>query len=130
MIYLDYFWYIKYQHISIYMKMGKGNGKRKRKREKQLAGPGGEISAHPGARACARARLRPSCGPRARETARARGSDSVTAGPPVSESGGGETALRSDGAGEPAEQGEKSAAGGLDGGSPPVARFLVHGEVD
>jgi hypothetical protein len=41
MIYLDYFWYIKYQHISIYMKMGKGNGKRKRKREKQLAGPGG-----------------------------------------------------------------------------------------
>jgi hypothetical protein len=26
--------------------------------------------------------------------------------------------------------GEKPAAGGLDGGSPPVARFLVHGEVD
>ena len=78
----------------------------------------------------ARARVRrPSCGPR-QETARARGSDSVTAGPPVSESGGGETALRSDGAGEPAERGEKSAAGGLDGGSPPVARFLVHGEVD
>jgi hypothetical protein len=26
--------------------------------------------------------------------------------------------------------GEKPTAGGLDGGSPPVARFLVHGEVD
>jgi hypothetical protein len=43
---------------------------------------------------------------------------------------GGETVLRSDGAGEPAERGEKPAAGGLDGDSPPVARFLVHGEVD
>ena len=72
---------------------------------------------------------RPSYGPRARETARARGSDGVTAGPLVSESGGG-TTPRFDGAGEPAVCGEENpAAGGLDGDSPPVARFLVHGEV-
>jgi hypothetical protein len=37
-----------------------------------------------------------------------RGDDGVAAGPLVSESGGGETALRSDGAGEPAEQGRKA----------------------
>jgi hypothetical protein len=37
---------------------------------------------------------------------------------------------RSDGVGEPAERGKKPVAGGLDGGLPPVARFLVHGEVD
>jgi hypothetical protein len=42
----------------------------------------------------------------------------------------GETASRVDGAGEPAVRGkEKPAAGGLGGDSPPVARFLVHGEV-
>jgi hypothetical protein len=37
---------------------------------------------------------------------------------------------RFDGAGEPAERGKKPAAGGLDGGLPLVARFLVHMEVD
>jgi hypothetical protein len=36
-----------------------------------------------------------------------RGDDGVAAGPLISESGGGETALRSDGAGEPAERGRK-----------------------
>jgi hypothetical protein len=42
----------------------------------------------------------------------------------------GETAPRVDGAGEPAVLGErKPAAGGLGGDSPPVTRFLVHGEV-
>jgi hypothetical protein len=47
-IYLNYFWCIKYQHINIYiyiyiyMKMGKRNGKRKKKREFMLAGPGGD----------------------------------------------------------------------------------------
>jgi hypothetical protein len=42
----------------------------------------------------------------------------------------GGTAPRFDGAGEPAVCGEENpAAGGLDGDSPPVARFLVHGEV-
>jgi hypothetical protein len=41
----------------------------------------------------------------------------------------GVTVRRSDGAGKPAERGEKPAAGGLDGDSSPVARFLVHGEV-
>jgi hypothetical protein len=53
---------------------------------------------------------RPSYGPRARETARARGSDGVTAGPPVSESGGGGevTAPRVDGASEPAVRGRKA----------------------
>jgi hypothetical protein len=32
--------------------------------------------------------------------------------------------------GEPAERGRKVGRHGLDGDSPPVARFLVHGEVD
>jgi hypothetical protein len=36
-----------------------------------------------------------------------RGDDGVAAGPLVSESGGGETALRPDGVGEPAERGRK-----------------------
>jgi hypothetical protein len=67
------------------MKMGKRNGKRKRKREFQLAGPGG-ISAHPGASARALAAQLWSTGG---ETTRVRGSDGVTAGPHVSESGGG-----------------------------------------
>lgn len=62
--------------------------------------------------------------------ARARGSDDVTAGPHAIESGGGGTAPRFDGAGEPAVCGEENpAAGGLDGDSPLVARFMVHGEV-
>jgi hypothetical protein len=37
---------------------------------------------------------------------------------------------RVDGAGEPAVRGEENpATGGLNGDSPPVARFLFHGEV-
>jgi hypothetical protein len=42
---------------------------------------------------------------------------------------GGETALRSNGAANRPSGGERPAAGGLDDGLPPVARFLVHGEV-
>jgi hypothetical protein len=74
--------------------------------------------------------LRPSYGPQARETARVRGDDDVAAGPLVSESGGGGercyglTAWANRPCG-----GERLVAGGLDGGLPPVARFLVHGEV-
>jgi hypothetical protein len=40
-IYLDYFWCIKYQYMHKYMKIGKRNGKRKKKRDFLLAGPGG-----------------------------------------------------------------------------------------
>ena len=72
----------KYQYVSIYMKMGKRNGK-KRKRNFQLVGPGG-ISAHQGASTRAGA-LAAQLRPTARETVRGRGSDGVTAGPPVSE---------------------------------------------
>jgi hypothetical protein len=53
-IYLNYFWCIKYQHIIIYMKMGKRNGKRKRKGNSCSLGRG-VILAHPGASARARA---------------------------------------------------------------------------
>jgi hypothetical protein len=124
--FLDYFWYIKYQHINIYVKMGKEMGKEK-KRNFPASRGGFRPSQARGTHARGR---RPSCGPRARETARARGSNGVTAGPHVSESRGGGTAPRFDGAGEPAVCGEENlAAGGLDGDSPPVARFLVHGEV-
>jgi hypothetical protein len=51
-IYLDYFWCIKYQYMNIYMKIGKRNGKGKKKRNSQLTGLG-EILAQ---RARARAR--------------------------------------------------------------------------
>jgi hypothetical protein len=89
-IYLNYFWCIKYQHINIYMKMGKRNGKRKRKGFSCLLGRGGGISAHRGERA--RATGGPA-GPTARETGggRRRG-----AGPHVCE-GRGLTARSSDG---------------------------------
>jgi hypothetical protein len=74
--------------------------------------------------------LRPSCGPRARETARACGEDGVAAGPLVSESGGGgERRYGLTARANRPSGGERPAAGGLDGGLPPVARFFVHGEV-
>jgi hypothetical protein len=115
----------KYQYISIYMKMGKRNGKRKRKRNFQLAGPGGNFG--PATRARASAQLRPKGegdGAGARERRR-------HCGPTCQrERRGGGTAPRFDSAGEPDVCGEENpAAGGLDGDSPPVARFLVHGEV-
>jgi hypothetical protein len=43
MIYLDYSWYIKYHHISIYIKMGKGNVKRKKKKGKPTSWAGGDF---------------------------------------------------------------------------------------
>jgi hypothetical protein len=58
-IYLNYFWCIKYQHINIYiyiyMKMGKRNGKRKRKGISCSLGRGGF---GPAERECARGRGR------------------------------------------------------------------------
>jgi hypothetical protein len=83
------------------------------------------------ARRSARARgRRPSCGPRRGDSAGARGADAVAAGPHVSESGGGKTASRFDGAGKPAARGGRiPAASGLGGDSPTVARFLDNGEV-
>ena len=106
--------------------MGKGEEKEKRKGISSQVGRGW-FSAQPGARrarARAPAQLRPAGG----ETARARGSNGVTAGPPVNESGG-ETASRFHGAGEPAVRGEENpAAGGLDGDSPPATRFLGNGQ--
>jgi hypothetical protein len=77
-------------------------------------------------RECARARMRwPSCGP-GQGTARAREGDSVAAGPTCQrEWEGEENGVRLTGGGdEPAGRGEDPAAGGLGGGSPPVARFL------
>jgi hypothetical protein len=57
-VYLNYFWCIKYQHIIIYMKMGKRNRKRKREGNSCLLGRG-EILAHLGARARARQAAQP-----------------------------------------------------------------------
>ena len=79
----------------------------------------------PARRECARARMRrPSCGP-GQGTARAREGDGVAAGPTCQrEREGEENGVRLTGGGEPAVRGEDPAAGGLGGGSPPVARFL------
>jgi hypothetical protein len=46
LIYLDYFWCIKYQYMNLYMKIGKRNGKKKRKRDFPANWAGG-ISAQP-----------------------------------------------------------------------------------
>jgi hypothetical protein len=95
--------------------------KKKNKKGFLLCWAGGRVFGPP-RRERARARLRPGCGPRVRETAQVRGDDGVAVGPLVSESGGGETALRPDGVGELAERGRKAgrrwarrrfAAGGL-----------------
>jgi hypothetical protein len=42
-IYLDYFWCIKYQYMHMYMKIGKRNGKGKRKGISMLTRPGGDF---------------------------------------------------------------------------------------
>jgi hypothetical protein len=85
--------------------------------------------AQPGAghaRARAPAQLRPTGG----ETARARGSDGVTAGPSRQQERRGKRRRGSTARVNRSSAGkEKPAAGGLGDDSPPVARFLVHGEV-
>jgi hypothetical protein len=75
-------------------------------------------------------RFRPSGGPRARGKRRDREGDGVVEGPLASERGGGkETASRPDG-GRTGRAREKNwPPGKLDGGLPPVARFLVRGKV-
>jgi hypothetical protein len=42
-IYLDYFWCIKYQYMHKYMKIGKRNGKRKKKRDFPANWAGGDF---------------------------------------------------------------------------------------
>jgi len=78
--------------------------------------------AHPGRERALR-RFWPSGGPRAGRTARPGG---VTASHRAHwpARGGGRNGVTVDGGDEPAVRGEDSAAGGLGGGSPPVARFL------
>jgi hypothetical protein len=69
-IYLNYFWCIKYQHTNIYIyENGKNKWEKKKKREFLLAGPG-VILAHPDASARGRRPTRPI----SRETA---GNDAV-----------------------------------------------------
>jgi hypothetical protein len=81
MIYLNYFWCIKYQHINIYMKMGKRNGKRKRKGNSCSLGPGAMFLAQPSASARAGVAYGPA-GPRRSGAARA---DAMGVGPHVNE---------------------------------------------
>ena len=98
--------------------------KRKKKKGFSSGGPGGKDSGPAGReRAWARMR-RPSCGP-GQGTARAREGDGVAVGPTCQrEREGEENSVRLTGGDEPAVRGEDPAAGGLGGGSPPVARFL------
>jgi hypothetical protein len=42
-IYLDYFWCIKYQYMHIYMKIGKEKGEKKKEKGSRLARPGGKF---------------------------------------------------------------------------------------
>jgi hypothetical protein len=93
-VYLNYFWCIKYQHIITYMKMGKRNGKRKRKGNSCLLGRG-EILAHPGASERARVAGGPA-GPSARKTV----GDGAMARAHTSAREGGLTARSSDRGGE------------------------------
>jgi hypothetical protein len=58
-IYLDYFWCIKYQYMHTYMKLGKRNGKRKKEKGFPCNWVGGDFGPA-GARARARAARRPS----------------------------------------------------------------------
>ena len=102
--------------------------KGKRKGIPSQVGRGG-FSVQPGA-AHARARAPAQLRPKAGETARARESDGITAGPTRQRERRGGTAPRFDGAGEPVVRGgENPATGGLGGDSPPVARFLDNGEM-
>jgi hypothetical protein len=81
-IYLDYFWCIKYQYMHKYVKIGKRNGKRKKKRVFS-ARWAGVISAQPSVGACAGRRpSRPTSGGRS-------GDGAVGAGPRASEEGRG-----------------------------------------
>jgi hypothetical protein len=48
-IYLDYFWCIKYQYIYIYIKIGKEKGKRKKRKGISSASWAGGNSAQPSA---------------------------------------------------------------------------------
>jgi hypothetical protein len=85
----------------------------------------------PWARARARARFRPSGGPRARGRRRGcvRGDD-VATGPTCQRERGKRERRQVDRVeNEPAVHGEDPAAGGLGGGSPPVAQFSTYGEV-
>jgi hypothetical protein len=84
--------------------------------------------AHPGRERALR-RFRPSGGPRARGKRRGREGDVVAEGPLASERGGEGTASRPDGGRTRRAREENRPPGRLDGGLPPVARFLVRGRV-
>jgi hypothetical protein len=101
--------------------------KGKKKRNSFSGGPGGvRPSQARGTRARASAQLRPT----GRETARARESDGVIAGLTRQRERRGKRRRGSTArANRPSVGKEKPAAGGLGGDSPPVGRFLVHGEV-
>jgi hypothetical protein len=84
-IYLNYFWYIKYLHIIIYVKNGKRNEKIKRKRISCLAGPGGDFGP-PG-----RERASAAAAQLAQQRGGPAGDGAVARGPHASEGGGGLT---------------------------------------
>jgi hypothetical protein len=124
-IYLNYFWCIKYQHLNIYIYIyiydnGKKKWEKKKERVFLLAGPG-EILAHPGASARGRGRrpTRPISGGDGGE--RRRG-----AGPHVSEGRGLTARSRRRRGGEPTEARPPVKSRG---GSPPWVRFCGGGAV-
>jgi hypothetical protein len=110
--------------------MRKGGVKRKRKRNLFLAGLGEGFWPTPGASARAGA-LSAQRRPKSEgETARVREGRRRRRGPHVPEREGEENGVRltrGGGENEPAVRGEDPAAGGLGGGSPPVARFSTYG---
>jgi hypothetical protein len=113
-IYLNYFWCIKYQHIIIYVEMGKRNGKRKKKRDFLLAGPEGVFGPAERERARARQAAQP-----AHEGAAQLGRTPWARAHASARGAGVNGAERATEGGEPVG----STAGDARGGSPPGSRF-------
>ena len=123
-IYLDYFWCIKYQYIYIYIKIGKEKEKEKEKGFPHLAGPEGIRPSRARARAGARAGgpLGLLAGGTTRGRRRGRGPTCQREG--EADGTGGDGGSRRGG-----QTGRSSTAGEARDGSPPGSRFCDDGVV-
>jgi hypothetical protein len=122
-IYLDYFWCLKYQYMHLYMKIGKEKGEKEK--EKGFSGSWARGGFWPNERAGARRAGLDS--PRGEGTTWV---DAVSVGPRARERGRADDVGRSDGeGGEPAGVGKNRPPTRFHGSSLPWFRFRVVGEV-